>query len=132
MNTLSNDSGLNSTTQAIWLGLLLCCIAASSAAHHGWRWASDEEFELDGTVTEARLGNPHGELKLDADGDIWTVEVGQPWRNEQAGLTKEMLAPGAELLIHGHRSAEPGELVMKAERIIIDGKDHNLYPDRES
>ncbi|GAA3956009.1 DUF6152 family protein [Allohahella marinimesophila] len=115
-----------------WLAILLCCLTASAAAHHGWRWATDEEFELSGTVKEARLGNPHGELKVDADGDLWTVEVGQPWRHERVDLKDDMLKPGTELTIHGHRSAEAGELLMKAERLVIDGKDYNLYPDRKS
>ena len=62
----------------------------------------------------------------------WTVEIGQPWRNERAGLTRQMLTPGVRLLVHGHRSAKKGERLMKAERIIIAGKSYNLYPDRPS
>lgn len=101
-------------------------------AHHGWRWATDEEFEITGTIVKARLGNPHGELTLNVNGDLWLAEVGQPWRNERAGLTNELLSEGQEVTIHGHRSARPDELVIKAERVIIDGKSYNLYPDRES
>ena len=39
---------------------------------------------------------------------------------------------GTTLTVHGHRSAKKGELLMKAERIIIAGKSYNLYPDRPS
>ncbi len=100
-------------------------------AHHGWAWVEDETFSLAGTVTEARLGNPHGLLTLAADGgETWTVEVGQPWRNARAGLTDAMLAPGAALVAEGHRSADPAERRMKAERIVIAGTVHDLYPDR--
>ena len=49
-------------------------------AHHGWNWTTGENIELTGTITEVSLGNPHGELTLDVDGTLWTVEVGQPWR----------------------------------------------------
>ena len=28
------------------------------------------------------------------------MEIGQPWRNEQAGLTAELLKPGTRLLVH--------------------------------
>jgi hypothetical protein len=101
-------------------------------AHHGWGWATDEEFELTGKVTKVKLGNPHGELGLDANGEAWLVEIGQPWRNERAGLTEELLAIGTEVTVHGHRSIDPDEKLMKAERLIIAGKDYNLYPDRES
>lgn len=101
-------------------------------AHHGWAWATDEEFEITGTISDVRLGNPHGEVTIDVDGEDWVVEVGQPWRNDRVGLTREMLSPGREITVHGHRSADEGERLIKAERVVIDGKDHNLYPDRES
>ena len=102
------------------------------AAHHGWAWATGEEFELAGIVKSVRHGNPHGEMQLRTTSGEWTVEIGQPWRNAQAGLTAQMLRPGTRLLIHGHRSAKSGERLMKAERIVIAGKSYNLYPDRPS
>lgn len=101
-------------------------------AHHGWAWATDEEFELTGRITAARLGNPHGELTVDADGEAWTVEIGQPWRNRRAGLTDDLLATGTEVTAHGHRAADSSMRLMKAERLVIAGQDYNLYPDRTS
>lgn len=101
-------------------------------AHHGWGWATDEEFALTGRIKAVQLGNPHGELTLDVKGEDWVVEIGQPWRNERAGLTESLLAIGATVTAHGHRSANKAERLMKAERIVIAGKDHNLYPDRAS
>jgi hypothetical protein len=101
-------------------------------AHHGWGWATDEEFELTGQITGVKLGNPHGELSLDVAGEAWIVEIGQPWRNEQAGLTEEIMSVGTTVTAHGHRSANPDERLMKAERLVIAGRDYNLYPDRTS
>lgn len=101
-------------------------------AHHGWGWATDEEFALTGRIKAVQLGNPHGELTLDAKGEDWVVEIGQPWRNERAGLTESVLAIGVTVTAHGHRSANKAERLMKAERIVIAGTDHNLYPDRAS
>jgi hypothetical protein len=100
-------------------------------AHHGWRWAEDGNFELTGIIKAAQLGNPHGVLTVDAEGELWTVEVGQPWRNERAGLTDEMLAVGREVTVSGARSADAAEKRVKAERVIIDGQLYNLYPDRD-
>lgn len=105
---------------------------APIAAHHGWAWATAEEFELTGTIKSVKHGNPHGVMQLSTSSGDWTVEIGQPWRNEQAGLTPQMLRPGTKLLIHGHRSARANERLMKAERIVIAGKSYNLYPDRPS
>ena len=102
------------------------------SAHHGWGWATDEEFEITGRITKVRLGNPHGEITLDVENESWIVEVGQPWRNESAGLTTELLHVGRTVTVHGHRSAKEGERLVKAERLVIDGNDYNLYPDRQS
>ncbi len=102
------------------------------SAHHGWGWATDEEFEISGKIVEVRLGNPHGEVTIDAKGEQWMVEVGQPWRNQKAGLTDDMFSIGRTITVHGHRSAKRDERLVKAERVTIDGKSYNLYPDRES
>lgn len=110
-----------------WLTLI-----GPAAAHHGWGWATDEEFEISGTITKVRLGNPHGEVTIDVSGAAWVIEVGQPWRNERAGLTDELLSVGRNITVHGHRSAKQSERLVKAERLVIDGKDYNLYPDRDS
>ena len=104
--------------------------AGAASAHHGWRWTADGNFEVTGIINKATLGNPHGVLVLDVDGEEWLAEVGQPWRNERAGLTDDMMAPGKEITISGQRSADAGERRVKAERVIIAGKTYNLYPDR--
>ena len=108
--------------------ILLAPVAAH--AHHGWGWATGEEFEVTGTIAEVRLGNPHGELTIEVDGEPWTVEVGQPWRNERAGLTRDVLQQGTAVTAYGHRAADGSNLV-KAESVSIDGRDFVLYPDRQ-
>lgn len=105
-------------------------MALPATAHHGWVWAEDVNAELTGTIVAARLGNPHGELTLSVDGANWIVEVGQPWRNERAGLKDAMLIKGVKLTVSGHKHRDPNKKVFKAERVVIDGKTHDLYPDR--
>lgn len=117
----------------MWLSCLTAFLAVSTAhAHHGWAWATDEEFEITGVIQSVRLGNPHGEVTIRVDGEDWVIEVGQPWRNDRVGLTREMLSEGREITVHGHRSAREGERLVKAERVVIDGQDYNLYPGRTS
>lgn len=126
---------LTGNTSKVLAGVtLIAGLSLSQAvlAHHGWGWATDEEFELTGKITDVSLGNPHGEVTLDVSDESWVVEVGQPWRNERAKLTKDMLSEGRTLTVHGHRSAREGERLMKAERVVIDGTDYNLYPGRDS
>ena len=105
--------------------------AAPIAAHHGWGWATDEEFQLSGTIRSVRHGNPHGTMVLGTRTGVWTVETGQPWRNDRAGVTR-LLRAGTRVTVHGHRSARRGERLMKAERLVIAGRSYNLYPDRPS
>lgn len=105
--------------------------AGPAIAHHGWNWTTGENIDVTGTITEASLGNPHGVLKVDVDGETWTVEVGQPWRNDRAGLTKEDYAPGTEMRFIGEPSSDDSEKRLKAERIYVGDTEHALYPERD-
>ena len=69
---------------AALLGVALAMPAGYALAHHGWAWTTGGNLELTGVIAQARLGNPHGQLEVDVEGETWTVEVGQPWRNERA------------------------------------------------
>ncbi len=109
----------------------LLTISFSVLAHHGWRWTSDTDVEVIGIIESATLGNPHGVLVLDVEGEKWTAEIGQPWRNQQAGLKDDMFAKGAEITIEGQRSADKEELRVKAESIVIDEQRYILYPNRK-
>jgi len=120
---------INRRSLITWITSL--AFAGPAMAHHGWRWTADGNFELTGIIKSARLGNPHGVLEVDADGDVWTVEAGQTWRHERAGLDEKLLAPGTEIKVSGGRSADAAEKRVKAERITIDGKLYDLYPNRD-
>ena len=102
----------------------------AARAHHGWAWTTGGNIVLTGIIREARLGNPHGVLMVDAEGEMWTVEVGQPWRNARAGLADGDLAPGVEVAIEGEPAADVSERRLKAERITIAGREYDLYPGR--
>jgi len=117
-------------TRRFILAATATAISLPAFAHHGWRWTDEGKFELTGVITDAQLGNPHGVLTIDADGEVWRAEVGQPWRNERAGLTDAMFARGTEITILGKRSANPDELLVKVEAITIAGFQYILYPDR--
>lgn len=112
------------------LGAALLLPAAASA-HHGWSWTTGENMELTGTIVGTSLGNPHGELTMDVDGTLWTVEVGQPWRNSRAGIEDGDLAEGVVLTVSGEPSADPEEKLLKVERLWIDGALYELYPGRD-
>ncbi len=108
----------------------LVMAAPGGLAHHGWSWTTGGNIDLTGIIKTAELGNPHGVLTVDAEGEIWTVEVGQPWRNKRAGLKDSDFAVGNEMRFIGEPSADSSKKRMKAERIFIGGKEYKLYPDR--
>lgn len=121
---------LKATALTVCIGAIAALDAKTAFAHHGWAWATDEQFELTGKITKVKLGNPHGELMLDVKGEQWEAEIGQPWRNKRAGLTEKLLKIGVTVTISGHRAKDPKIKVVKAERVVINGKSYNLYPDR--
>lgn len=114
---------------------VLCFAVAAGAAslacaHHGWSWYGNEDFSLTATVVEKQFGNPHDRLTVEADGERWTLLLSPPNRSERAGLTEELVEVGDTVTAHGHRR-ESGDLFeMKTERLEVDGKLYNLYPDR--
>lgn len=110
----------------------MAAYATQALAHHGWAWAEDNRFELAGVIKSTKLGNPHGLLTVTAKDGDWTVEVGQPWRNERAGLKDAMLVKGVELTIIGNRARDKKLKIVKANRIVINGKNYDLYPERIS
>ena len=116
---------------AIALFVVLFIQSTPSQGHHGWSWTTGGNIELTGVIRTVRLGMPHGIIRVDADGEIWTVEVGQPWRNERAGLKPGDLAEGVEIRAVGEPAADPSEKLLKAERLYIGGREYDLYPGRD-
>ncbi len=129
MTSIRNSCRLR-LLQLVVGGLLAAFAALPALAHHGWAWSEDGNSELSGVIVASKLGNPHGELTLDVGGANWLVEVGQPWRNQRAGLRDEMLVKGVKLTVTGHRAADSKKKLFKAERVLIGDQKFDLYPDR--
>lgn len=103
----------------------------AAMAHHGWSWTTGGNIELIGVIKAVNLGNPHGTLTVDVEGETWTVEVGQPWRNSRAGLQDGDLAEGVEIRAIGEPSADPADKLLKVERLFLGDREYVLYPDRD-
>ena len=113
------------------LTLGLAAPTVGALAHHGWAWTTGGNIDLTGIVRTVRLGNPHGILKIDVEGEEWTAEVGQPWRNERAGLKDGDLAEGVEIRVIGEPAADVSEKRIKAERLYLGKREYILYPGRD-
>ena len=116
---------------AILGAALLALPAGAALAHHGWAWTTGGNVELTGVIEQVRLGNPHGLLEVNVEGESWTVEVGQPWRNERSGLKDGDLAPGVEIRAIGEPAADPADKRLKAERLFLGEREYILYPERD-
>lgn len=121
--------------RAILLTLVLVVgiggFSTPAPAHHGWSWTTGGNIDLTGEIVSVALGLPHGVVDVSVEGETWTVEVGQPWRNQRAGLADGDLAEGVEIRVIGEPSADPDARRMKAERLFLDGREYVLYPDRD-
>ena len=113
------------------LALGLTASAVGALAHHGWSWTTGGNIDLTGIIKTVRLGNPHGVLKIDVEGEVWTAEVGQPWRNERAGLEDGDLAEGVEIRVIGEPSADLAEKRVKVERLFLGNREYVLYSGRD-
>ena len=67
----------------------------------------------------------------DVEGQVWRVEVGQPWRNERAGLKPGDLREGVEIRVVGEPSADINDKRVKAERLFLGTTEYKLYPERD-
>lgn len=111
--------------------IALALPSGSALAHHGWSWTTGGNVEVVGTITSVQLGNPHGVLEVDVNGELWTVEVGQPWRNARAGLQEGDLAAGVEIRAIGEPSADLDERRVKATHFYLGDEEYVLYPGRQ-
>jgi len=113
------------------LSLALGLVTSPSAfAHHGWSWTEDEYSELEGTITQVYVGNPHATLEIDVDGENWRVELAPPSQTVRAGFSENAAKPGDTVTAIGNRSLDQNERRMKAVRITVNGKTYDVYPNR--
>jgi hypothetical protein len=115
------------------LAIAAAVLAGTGAAlaHHGWAWTTGKSIELTGRITNVKLGNPHGLLKVQVGDETWTFEVGQPWRNERAGLKDGDLAEGVEIRVVGEPAADPADKRLKVVKFYLGDREYVLYPDRD-
>jgi len=119
--------------------LLLVAVAALAlltprivSAHHGWGGYLDAEFEISGTVeTPVSLAGPHATMTIKGtDGHTWLLTLAPPPRTSAAGLKDGMIPAGTKVTAHGHRHRDANRYEVKTERLTVDGKTYNVYPDR--
>ena len=119
---------------AVGVGILAVAMGRGAAAHHSWtsEFSEDKPIVLRGVLTKIELVNPHGWLWLDVknpDGTItnWGIESGAPNGLIRNGITKNTLKIGEELIVHGYRARDDGNLAAGVSYTrAVDGKEFFL------
>jgi hypothetical protein len=111
------------------LALAAAGFAGSALAHHGWSWAEAGMIELTGTIASITIAPPHPIIEVDAEGEIWIVELGNPSATARAGFVEGVAEVGQEIVVLGNRHAD-GSTRMKAVQITIEGTVYDIYPER--
>ena len=106
----------------------LTLLTGTAWAHHGWTGYEEKEETVTGTIREASYENPHGSVRLQAEGPngkSWLVVLAPTGRMTDRGLTREALKVGTTATVVGyvHRTTRDE---MRAERITIAGKTTEL------
>lgn len=114
---------------AIVAGLML--LSAPAGAHHGWSWADGDQISLEGVIEDVSMTPPHPSLRVrDARGIVWFVELGNPGRTSRSGFSDDTADVGDAVTVVGNRDRDHSRPHMKAVRIIIDGRNYDMYPER--
>lgn len=113
------------------LAVATALVTTAAMAHHGWSWAENELTRLTGTITRVTIAPPHPTLLVeDAQGTVWTVELGNPGRTQRSGFVEGTVAPGARVEVLGNRDQDASKALIKAVRITIEGRNFDFYPER--
>jgi len=103
--------------------------ALPSAAHHSFstEFDSAKPLVLEGTVTKARLVNPHSWIYIDVankDGSVtnWGLEFSTPLALKQHGISRDDVALGTKLRLAGFRAKNGGPFGYAAAVVFPDGR----------
>ena len=112
---------------------LLAALAGRVSAHHSFAAEFDaaKPVTLKGSITKIERMNPHGWIYIDVktpDGKVehWSIETGAPSALAKAGVRKDSMPIGVEIIVKGYR-AKDGSLTANGQSITLpDGRDLSL------
>jgi len=104
---------LLAATLALLLGLPLTAMSPSVSAHHAFAAEFDANTPvlLRGKVTKIEWINPHAWVHIivqekEKPAQTWAVEGGTPNTLLRAGITKDTLKIGTEIVVRGYQSKD--------------------------
>ena len=101
-------------------------LTAPALAHHGWgSYDATKPMTITAEISEVTIGNPHGDLMLTHQGEMWHVTLAPLSRMERRGATADIVMNGAEVTAHGYPKRD-GTKEIRAEWIEIGGTRYEL------
>jgi hypothetical protein len=98
------------------IAVAILLISTAAYAHHSYAATYDttKEVKIEGTLVQFELRNPHAFVTIkakDKDGAMqrWSVEWAGVSQLDNAGIKKESLKVGDDIVIVGNPSRVPGE-----------------------
>jgi hypothetical protein len=98
---------------AVWFALAIALVAPRAHAHHAFAAEFDGNAPvlLKGKVTKVEWINPHAWVHLAAakdDGSTqeWMVEGGTPNTLLRAGINRDSLKPGTDIVVRGYQAKD--------------------------
>ena len=85
---------------------------------------------LQGKITRIAMAPPHPMLMVEAEGKSWQVDLGNPSQTERSGFTGTTAKVGDAVTAIGNRHLDKSKAHMKAVRIVLAGKNYDMYPER--
>lgn len=111
------------------LAVTALAFALPSSAHHSFstEFDSSKPLVLEGTVTKARLVNPHSWIYVDvknSDGSVtnWGLEFSTPLALKQRGIERDDVAFGTKLRLAGFHAKNGGPFGYAAVVAFPDGR----------
>ncbi|MEN8161523.1 MAG: DUF6152 family protein [Myxococcota bacterium] len=93
--------------------LLTLLLPLRSEGHHAFaaEFDANAPVRLEGTVTKIEWINPHAWIHLEVEGEdgtavVWMVEGGTPNTLIRAGLNKNTLPIGTEIVVRGYQAKD--------------------------
>jgi hypothetical protein len=100
--------------------------ALPALAHHGWgSYDAEKPMTITATIDQVTIGNPHGDLMLTHNGEMWHVTLAPMSRMNRRGATAEIVTKGAEITAYGYPKRD-GAKEIRAEWIEVGGKRYEL------